>query len=396
MKTIWKQNPYYTYQIDAIESWLDEQARSGLFLDGRHGTFLTFKKAAPRFLRYRIDLKRDIGYAGEEERIAAYGELGWEYVCDLNSHADVYVCRDSTATELNTDEDILHEVLDKLLRNEIWWGAAGIIILPLLWLENLLPKNWGGYSGVYDRMINGMFPLFVVLTVLLILTWVIPAALRLYDAVQTRRRVLLTRDYHTASRAKKRRFLNRSVLATCVVILLVLTAMWIYVKSDSDITSAEFPGPTVVELFPGHEPPSSIPHSKGIPDEMLWLDNLPLIRSAHARQYGHVPDPHDTYAKIPVWIYNVDIQTVHIAPWAEKYAAEKAKAYDMEPVSVFSWENAWFVEDSYENYDGRPIFRQELILQDGKDVWWFGYWSYDKASEYDLLAACRNCMGGDP
>ena len=28
-----KLNPYYTYQIDAIESWLDEQAQKGLFLD---------------------------------------------------------------------------------------------------------------------------------------------------------------------------------------------------------------------------------------------------------------------------------------------------------------------------------------------------------------------------
>ncbi len=394
MKTIWKQNPYYTYQIDAIESWLDEQARSGLFLDGRHGTFLTFKKAAPRFLRYRIDLKRDIGYAGEEERIAAYGELGWEYVCDLNSHADVYVCRDSNATELNTDENILHEVLDKLLRNEIWWGAAGIIILPLLWLENLLPKNWGGYSGVYDRMINGMFLLFVVLTVLLILTWVIPAALRLYDAVQARRRVLLTRDYHTAFRAKKRRFLNRSVMATCLVILLVLTAMWIYVKSDRDITSAEFPGPTVTELFPGHEPPSSIPYSNGIPYEILWLDNLPLIRSAHARQYGEEQlDPNDEHNRRIKWIYNADIETVHIAAWAKKYAAEHAAVYHMEAISFSGWENAWFGQTNYENNDGRTVYQQVLILQDGKDVLQFGYWSYGDAPEYDLYPRLQELYG---
>lgn len=390
MKTIWKQNPYYTYQIDAIESWLDEQARSGLFLDGRYGTFLTFKKAAPRFLRYRIDLKRDIGYTGEEERIAAYEELGWEYVCDLNSHADVYVCRDSTATELNTDEDTLHEVLDKLLRNEIWWGIASIIILPLLWLENLLPKNWGGYNGVYDRMINGLFPLFVAMTVLLILTWVIPAALRLYDAVQTRRRVLLTRDYHTASRAKKRRFLNRSVLATSVVMLVVLTMMWIYVKSERDVTSAEFPGPTVIELFPGHEPPSFIPYSNGVPDEVLWLDNLPLIRSAHARQYGEEQlDPNDEHNRRVKWIYNADIETVHIEAWAEKYAAERAAKYHMEPTSFSGWEKAWFRQSNYENSDGRTVYQQVLLLQDGKDVWWFGYWTYGEAPKYDLYSCLQ-------
>ncbi len=39
--------PYYVYQIDAIESWLDEQARSGLFLlELRLGT-MRFRQDTP-------------------------------------------------------------------------------------------------------------------------------------------------------------------------------------------------------------------------------------------------------------------------------------------------------------------------------------------------------------
>ena len=81
--------PYYVYQIDAIESWLDEQARSGLFLlDLRLGT-MRFRQDTPKPMRYRIDVKRNRGYTGEKERIAAYAEMGWEYVCDLTPQLDI-------------------------------------------------------------------------------------------------------------------------------------------------------------------------------------------------------------------------------------------------------------------------------------------------------------------
>ena len=75
LKTI----PYYFYQVDAIESWLDEQAQKGLFpLETRFGTAMSFRKDTPRAVRYRIDVKRNIGYTDEKARIAAYRELGWD------------------------------------------------------------------------------------------------------------------------------------------------------------------------------------------------------------------------------------------------------------------------------------------------------------------------------
>ena len=65
--------PYYVYQIDAIESWLDEQARSGLFLlELRLGT-MRFRQDTPKPMRYRIDVKRNRGYTGEKERLCRDG-----------------------------------------------------------------------------------------------------------------------------------------------------------------------------------------------------------------------------------------------------------------------------------------------------------------------------------
>lgn len=49
--------PYYLYQIDAIESWLDDQAKKGLFLtDVRSRLTMGFEKGEPRPVRYRIDV----------------------------------------------------------------------------------------------------------------------------------------------------------------------------------------------------------------------------------------------------------------------------------------------------------------------------------------------------
>ena len=106
--------PYYIYQVDAIESWLDEQAEKGLFLtEYASPQVMHFRKDAPRPVRYRVDVKRNTGTYGEKERVAAYREMGWEYVCDLTGDLDVYRCDDPAAPELNTDEETLRGVLDK-------------------------------------------------------------------------------------------------------------------------------------------------------------------------------------------------------------------------------------------------------------------------------------------
>lgn len=66
--------PYEPYEIDALESWLDEQARKGCFLSQSHGKWLQFYRDAPRPLRCRIDVKPDPGY--HEDRVAAFHDMG--------------------------------------------------------------------------------------------------------------------------------------------------------------------------------------------------------------------------------------------------------------------------------------------------------------------------------
>ena len=387
-----KLNPYYTYQIDAIESWLDEQAQKGLFLDDLVGNLFSFVKGEPKQVRYRIDLKDGVNYTEDQARIADYREFGWEYVCELSSHADIYVTHDPTAVELNTDEETLHDVLDSLLKREIAVGIVGTVLVPLLWLYNLWPDT-KGYYGVYDSIVNGLSPFLTVFTVLLILTWTIPMALHLWDAVQTRRRMLLDRTYHTDSRAKKRQALHRSVLATALLILVSVGVLWGYTQSDTDITAEEF-GPSITVLFPGHQSSSFRPHTN-IPDEMFRKSSMPLNRTFYGRQWGHEILNADAFDLRQTWTYNADMEHVYIQWLAEKYAAEQAEVKGLEPVAFPDWENAWFAVRT-DDSESPTVFSQQLVLQNGKDVWSFSYWTYDEAPQYDLLSAVKTYWQANP
>ena len=124
--------PYEPYEIDALESWLDEQARKGCFLSQSHGKWLQFYRDAPRPLRCRIDVKPDPGY--HEDRVAAFRDMGWEYVCELSPQLDVYTCGDPSVPDLNTDENTLHSVLDGLLRKKQTANVvAALLLVPYVY-----------------------------------------------------------------------------------------------------------------------------------------------------------------------------------------------------------------------------------------------------------------------
>ena len=162
-----KLKPYEPYEIDAMEGWLDEQARKGCFLSQSHGRWLQFYRDTPRELRYRIDVKPDPGY--REDRVAAFRDMGWEYVCELSPQLDVYTCGDPSVPDLNTDEDTLHSVLDGLLRKkQIANVVAALLLVPYVYFVLVLPVLRSHYTGLYDMLLNGYLFLLPALILLLV------------------------------------------------------------------------------------------------------------------------------------------------------------------------------------------------------------------------------------
>lgn len=338
LKTI----PYRFYQVDAIESWLDEQAQKGLFLR-RILPFgqASFRKGAPQPLRYRVDVKRGIGYTGEQERIAAYQEMGWDYVWDLTPYMDIYCCGDPSAPELNTDEETLHQVLDRRLTSELRWSVAAIVLVPLL-IGMELRTIFRQCDGFYASLLDG-YALLVLCWLLLGVALLINSISCAADAGTTRRRLLLTRDYHTPAQVRKRLSLYRvsMLLWAGAVLLLLCLSLFLRFDRSRDFPVRDFPAPTVSELFPGAQSRNS------------WAADAPQLLC----QYLYLRQGGDS------WYYDVDVRRIGGTWLAERYAQEQAQRRALREVAVPGWDRAWYSEDD-------PLWGgQFLLLQDGAEVW---------------------------
>lgn len=124
---IYRRPPYPAYDIEGIESWLEDLAADGLMLDPDGYVFGTmqFQPAAPRKLKYRLEAipNRKIFelFAPKEVNEKArtlYREFGWEY---LGIFQDFYIYRsiDENPVELNTDPTIQAQTLHSLRRNTL-------------------------------------------------------------------------------------------------------------------------------------------------------------------------------------------------------------------------------------------------------------------------------------
>ena len=353
--------PYEPYEIDALESWLDEQARKGCFLSQSHGKWLQFYRDAPRPLRCRIDVKPDPGY--REDRVAAFRDMGWEYVCELSPQLDVYTCGDPSVPDLNTDEDTLHSVLDGLLRKKQTVNVvAALLLVPYVYFVLVLPVLRSHYTGLYDMLLGGY--LFLLPALLLVLVCWLTALIRGFlDARNARRRLMLHRTYHTEKRVKRRQlWAALSLLALAAALCCLFAASRSYSSStDRYFDPADYPGPTVTQVFPDQLPPlpESGPYYLRVHDFAFRSGGL-VYDGLSLRQLRFQDDGQSRY------VYDMDQMDISF-PWlAEGYVREQAEAHNGHSVTVPGWPAAylcrWPTEDGTDEY-------QQLLLLDDHTVW---------------------------
>ena len=137
-----------------------------------------------------------------------------------------------------------------------------------------------------------------------------------------------------------------AALALCLVLLVP------YTRSGRDIPVADFPAPTVSEVFPGMQ------------SNRQWatVTPEPLSRHRYLRQKDlTLSNFYDG------GYYDVDVYRIAWTWLAEGYAREQAQEAGAETIAVPGWECAWYAADA------DPYGGQLLVLQDGKEVWCIGY-----------------------
>lgn len=132
--------PCSKYDIAGMESWLEDMASQGLFLD-RDGLFLgfaTFVPGQPAQLRFRLEATDTNGgmfsptHDPDEDTIAFHQDMGWQYQGRWGQF-HIYATDDPRAPELHTDprvQALTIQALNKYQRTEL----TGIFWYTLIFL----------------------------------------------------------------------------------------------------------------------------------------------------------------------------------------------------------------------------------------------------------------------
>lgn len=131
MKSVYKLTPVSDYDIQGIESWLQDMALRGLYLKKYRPLFCTFTPGPARKTRYRIEpCRRAVDDDLPCAMLDLYEEYGWECVGDINREMLIFSTQDENAPELHTDPAIQGEQWKKLYKK----ARRATITTPLLTL----------------------------------------------------------------------------------------------------------------------------------------------------------------------------------------------------------------------------------------------------------------------
>lgn len=156
-KTYYRLAPCPAYDVEGMESWLEDMAEEGLFLteDGFFCGFGFFHREGPRKARYRLQASDSQGgflsddYEPLKEEQELNMALGWEHV---TRHGEFYIYRSirEDVRELNTDPEVqaitmkmvqkrqYHSVINCLLWMILYplLKKNGALIVPMLYMKS--------------------------------------------------------------------------------------------------------------------------------------------------------------------------------------------------------------------------------------------------------------------
>ena len=130
--------PCFANDIEGVQTWLEDLAREGLFLEpeGRTLTVFSFRRGAPQKVRYRLEAVAPRGLwsasdGPDWEMRKAFAQMGWKYL-DYFGSFHIYRCDDPQAPELNTDPTVQATTLQSL-KDQQKSAATHAVLYPLFY-----------------------------------------------------------------------------------------------------------------------------------------------------------------------------------------------------------------------------------------------------------------------
>ena len=130
--------PCFANNIEGMQSWLEDLATEGLFLEpeGRTLTVFSFRRGAPQKVRYRMEAVESRGFwsasdGPDPDMRETFAQMGWEYLVYFGSF-HIYRCSDPLAPELNTDPAVQAATLQSLKKQQRG-STAYAVLYPLVY-----------------------------------------------------------------------------------------------------------------------------------------------------------------------------------------------------------------------------------------------------------------------
>lgn len=169
-QTIHRIYPCHRFDIEGIQTWLEDMAKDGWILEkGGYGlgTF-TFQRSYPVRCRYRLEVVFESrkSYLEREEYLEMLKEFGWTHITEFQGF-EIFCTEDLHTTEISTDPQIQATTLKKLKRERIGRFIFLILHTILLTLNRRLGWFFLFRSAVtFGPIITGLFLIFIGLCML--------------------------------------------------------------------------------------------------------------------------------------------------------------------------------------------------------------------------------------
>lgn len=259
-KTYYRLAPCASYDVEGMESWLEDMAEQGLFLssDGFFCGFGFFHKEEPGRAKYRLQASEEQGSVlsdgdvPEKEQQEISEALGWEFVA---RRGEFYIYRSikEDVRELNTDPEV-QAITMKMVQNR----QFSSIISCLIWLilYPLLKKN----GAIIVPMLY-MKTWFYLFSMVLILWFFLGSVWKLVHYTRLRKKLRKGEQLNRDKNWRKRAWLYPTknvvlIVLCCVWGCLVLANIHRSVLFEDEIPLKEYTGnppfATMADIAPGN------------------------------------------------------------------------------------------------------------------------------------------------
>lgn len=170
-QTIHRICPCHQYDIEGIQTWLEDMAKDGWILENGGyglGTF-TFNRSQPIQCRYRLEVifEGKKSYKERLEYLEMLKDFGWTHVTDFHGF-EIFRTEDPNATEISTDPVVQALTLKKLKQASIHRILFLVFYFSMQFMNRRLSWIWFFRNAVsFGPVAMIMMTAFIVLALIL-------------------------------------------------------------------------------------------------------------------------------------------------------------------------------------------------------------------------------------